>query len=80
MWMFWNVPEFCGGDSEFSKTNPFFVFSNVELNNENYIESVAKSLVFVTSHIQDIISNYHIKARQFLFRLKQDYFQNYRPK
>jgi len=23
MWMFWNVPEFCGGDSEFSKTNPF---------------------------------------------------------
>ena len=36
---------------------------------------VVKSAVFVTSHIQGIITNYPIKAREFLLRLKQDYFQ-----
>ena len=41
---------------------------------------VTKSVVFVTSHIQDIISNYRIEAKQFSFPLKQDYFQNYRAK
>jgi len=41
---------------------------------------VTKSVVFVASHIQDIISNYRIRAKQFLFPLKQDYFHNYRPK
>jgi len=41
---------------------------------------VTNSTVFVTSHIQVIISNFRFKAGKFLFRLKQDYFQNYRPK
>jgi len=38
---------------------------------------VINSIVFVTSQILDIISNYRIKTKQFLFRLKQDYFKNY---
>ena len=32
---------------------------------------VIKSAVFVTSHIQDIISKYRIKARQLLFPLSR---------
>ena len=75
-------PSFVVGILNSARRINFFVLCNEELNYENYIEKCigVKSVVFVTSHIQDIISNYHIKARQFLFRLKQDYFQNYRPK
>ena len=36
---------------------------------------VTKIVMFVTSHIQYIILNYHVKARQLLFLLKQHYFQ-----
>jgi len=60
----------------------FFVFCNEEWNYENYVENSIRDKecsVCYKSH-KGIISNYRIKARQFLFRLKLDYFQNYRPK
>jgi hypothetical protein len=55
MWLFWNAPEFCSGDSKFSKTNPFFVLCNEELNYENYIEKCIgdkECSVSYTSHAE----------------------------
>jgi len=38
---------------------------------------VIKSVVFCYKSHKDIFPKYHMKAKQFLFRLKLDYFQNY---
>ena len=75
-------PSFVAGILSSARRIHFFVLCNEELNYDKYIEMyiVTKSVVFVTSHIQDIISKYRINSKQFLFPLKKDYFQNYRPK
>ena len=79
MWMFWYIPEFCSWDSEFSKRNPFVVLCNEDLNYEHYIEKCIgdkECSVCYKSHTGHF-SKYYIKAKQFLFLLKQDCFQNY---
>ena len=72
MWLFRDVPEFCSWVSQYSKTNSFFVLCNEEYNYEDYIEKciVTKSVVFLTSQIQDIFK-YRIMVNQFLFTLKR---------
>jgi len=40
---------------------------------------VTKSAVFLKSQIQDDCFKYRIKVNQFLFTLKQDYYQNFHP-
>jgi len=69
-------PSFVAGILSSARRIHFFVLYNEELNYEKILKCVlvTKSLVFVTSHIQDIISKYRINSKQFLFRFKQDYF------
>jgi hypothetical protein len=69
-------PSFVAGILSSARRIHFFVLCNEELNYEKILKCVlvTNSVVFVTSHMQDIISNYRIKAKQFLFPFKQDYF------
>ena len=75
-------PSFVAGILNSARRIDFFLLCNENLYYENYIEKCIgdKECSVCYSHIQDIISNYRTKERQFLLNLKQDYVQFYRPK
>ena len=72
-------PSFVAGILNSARRMHLFVLRNEELNYGNYIEKCIgdkECSVCYKSHTGHF-SKYHIKTKQFLFLLKQDYFQNY---